>query len=74
MIVKVQRPLAGTPPQIGEPDILVYDEHREHRVKVHKADLPKWLKTSLERSPKVFVEAAWDDGWTFLRPATWQPW
>jgi len=56
MIVKVMRPLIGSPPPDGLP-IVVYDKRRQHQDFFAQEDLPDWLNEALETSPKVFAEA-----------------
>ena len=74
MIVKVQRPVAGTG-RPGEDDIMVYGEGRSRMTMMNQRDLPAWLRAHLVREPKVFVEATIDaDGWTFHKVARWQSW
>ena len=75
MIVKVQRPIAGSPRTADEADIMVYDERRRHQVVVHTDELPVWLAAALVTSPKVFAFANWTRaGWRFNSPAKWQAW
>ena len=75
MIVKVQRPLVGSPAEEG-PEILVYDKARAHLAVIDAAKLPDWLAKALEASPKVFVEAEWKPrkGWAFVGVVGWQSW
>ena len=73
MIVKVQRPLVGSP--TADTDILVYDEFRKHAVVLDPDALPDWLTRALIANPKVFVEAKWVQGhWKFGKLAKHQYW
>jgi len=77
MIVKVQRPLIGTPCTRGMPSIMIYDQNHEHEAVVFRETLPDWLDRELDNCPKVFAEAAWSERWErwrFSRSAEWQPW
>jgi hypothetical protein len=75
-IVKVQRPLAGSPRSAGEPDIMVYAQGHKNQVLLNLEHLPPWLQEDLKVSPKVFAEAQWylQGGWKFIRSAKWQNW
>jgi hypothetical protein len=77
-IVKVQRPLIGSPPPDGRNDgpILVFDETRTHEQFRAPDDLPAWLARKLETNPKVFALAHWTKrrGWKFDGPAPWADW
>jgi hypothetical protein len=72
MIVKVQRPLIGSPDNDG---ILVYDEYRRHSVLLDPDALPDWLTAALTDNPKIFANAKWAQGkWKFNKLAKWQHW
>jgi hypothetical protein len=75
VIVKVQRPLAGSPTTKDMPDTMVYAQGREHQVLVHLHHLPPWLRKALVTTPKTFAYAEWSGaGWHIKGPAEWQEW